>query len=105
MYLSIRLAGDVSIHNHVFKVWPEEVGPLSQGERDAHRLLQTLLDRSLTPGRAAPGSHTRTKRLYADDSSIYTAEHFGINATKLGNCLILTRGNKGFCKCRNICSP
>lgn len=77
IYLSVGLAGDVSIRRHFLEVGPEDVDPLSQGERDAQRLLQPVLDGSLTPGRAAPRSHTRTKRSYADDSSIYAAERLG----------------------------
>lgn len=88
MHLSIRLAGHISIHDHFLKVWPEGVDPLCEGERDGHCLLQTILDRSLTPGESTPDSQTGTKRLYADDNSIYMAED-GIDATKHLNCLIL----------------
>lgn len=50
MNLSVGLAGDVPVRDHLFEVWPEDVDPLGQGQGDPHRLLQTLLDGSLTPG-------------------------------------------------------
>lgn len=70
IYLSIGLAGNVSICNHFLEVWPKDVNSFSQGERDTHRLLQTSLYGSLTPGRAVPSLHMRPKCSYADESSI-----------------------------------
>lgn len=54
-HLSVGLAGHVPVDDHFFKRRPEDADPLSQSQRDAHRLLQTLLHRSLSPDRQTLG--------------------------------------------------
>ncbi len=54
-HLRIRFAGDVSINDHFLEKWPEDTDPLSQGERDAHCSLQTLLHCGLSPDRQTSG--------------------------------------------------
>lgn len=48
-HLSVRLAGDVSVDDHFFKIRPEDINPRSQSQRDAHRSLQTVLHGILAP--------------------------------------------------------